>query len=434
MGQKATVAATLAPLLRTALGAQPPIRFEFWDGSTLVPGSESRGTMRIRSKDALSHLVWAPGELGVARAYVSGELEFEGDVFTVLRTLQQSAPNDADLGWDAAVRAVGAAGKLGALTHHPKPPPEEVRPLRGALHTKRRDAAAISHHYDVGNDFYRLVLGASMTYSCARFVGPEDTGYDPANPAVTLENAQRAKHDLICRKLGLRAGMRLLDVGCGWGSMAMHAASTYDAQVVGVTISAEQAELARKRVLEAGLQDRVEIRLSDYRDLRGEEFDAISSIGMFEHVGTKRTGEYFDTLRALLRPEGRLLNHAISSIGGSRMQGRSFIGRYVFPDGELIDVGEVVLAMERSGFEVRDVESLREHYALTLRHWVGNLEKDWDRAVSMVGPGRARIWRLYMAASALGFEDGGLGLHQILGVVPDPQGNAGMPGSRRGWV
>ncbi|MGW0245463.1 class I SAM-dependent methyltransferase [Nocardia goodfellowii] len=432
MGQKATVAATLEPLLRAALGDQPAIRFEFWDGSTIVPG-EPRGTMRVRSKDVLSHLVWAPGELGLARAYVSGELEFEGDVFTVLRTLQQSAPHDADLGWDAAVRAIGAAGKLGALTHHPKPPPEEVRPLRGGLHTKRRDAAAISHHYDVGNDFYRLVLGASMTYSCARFVDADDTGADPANPAVSLDDAQRAKHDLICRKLGLRPGMRLLDVGCGWGSMAIHAASAYDAQVVGVTISNEQAELARKRVIAAGLADRVEIRLSDYRDLRGEQFDAISSIGMFEHVGTKRSGEYFDTLRALLRPQGRLLNHAISSIGGSRMQKRSFIGRYVFPDGELLDVGEVVLAMERAGFEVRDVESLREHYALTLRHWVANLENDWERAVSLVGAGRARIWRLYMAASALGFEDGGLGLHQILGVVPDPQGAAAMPGNRRGW-
>ncbi|MEU8896338.1 cyclopropane-fatty-acyl-phospholipid synthase family protein [Nocardia sp. NPDC048505] len=433
MGNTATVAETLEPLLRTALGDQPAITFEFWDGSSIVSGPDCRGVMRVRSRDALSYLVWAPGELGLARAYVSGELEFEGDVFTVLRTLQQSAPHDADLGWDAALRAVGAAGRLGALAHHPKPPPEEVRPLRGGLHTRRRDAAAISHHYDVGNDFYRLVLGASMTYSCARFVRPDDRGAEPANPTVALADAQRAKHDLICRKLGLRPGMRLLDVGCGWGSMALHAAAAYGAQVVGVTISQEQAELARERVIEAGLRGEIEIRLSDYRDLRGEQFDAISSIGMFEHVGTKRTGEYFDTLRALLRPEGRLLNHAISSIGGSRMQHRSFIGRYVFPDGELIDVGAVVLAMERAGFEVRDVESLREHYALTLRHWVANLENHWDRAVSMVGPGRARIWRLYMAASALGFEDGGLGLHQILGVVPDAHGHAGMPGTRRAW-
>ena len=265
-----------------------------------------------------------------------------------------------------------------------------------------------------------------MTYSCARFV-PDDDG--------SLEQAQSAKHDLICRKLGLaeRSGMRLLDVGCGWGSMAMHAASTYGAQVVGVTISSAQVELARKRVAEAGLADSVEIRLTDYRDLRGEEFDAISSIGMFEHVGSKRAAEYFDTLRALLRPHGRLLNHAISSPGGSVISNRSFIGRYVFPDGELVDVGEVVLAMERAGFEVRDVEALREHYALTLRQWVANLENAWEQAVSLVGEGRARIWRLYMAASALGFEDGGLGIHQVLGVVPEATGNAEMPATRRTW-
>ncbi|MFD4434112.1 class I SAM-dependent methyltransferase, partial [Nocardia sp. NPDC058497] len=177
----------------------------------------------------------------------------------------------------------------------------------------------------------------------------------------------------------------------------------------------------------------VEIRIADYRDLRGEEFDAISSIGMFEHVGTKNAAGYFDTLRALLHPRGRLLNHAISSPGGSIMQNRSFIGRYVFPDGELVDVGEVVLAMERAGFEVRDVEALREHYERTLRCWVANLENAWEQAVSLVGEGRARVWRLYMAASALGFEDGGLGIHQVLGVVPEATGNAEMPATRRAW-
>jgi len=205
------------------------------------------------------------------------------------------------------------------------------------------------------------------------------------------------------------------------------------ARVVGVTISKAQAELARKRVAEADLSDSVEIRLSDYRELRDEQFDAISSIGMFEHVGTKRTAEYFETLRALLRPRGRLLNHAISSVGTSVMGGRSFVGRYVFPDGELIDVGQVVLAMERAGFEVRDVEALREHYALTLRRWVANLEENWKHAVDLAGEGRARVWRLYMAASSVGFQDGSLGLHQVLGVVPDADGDAALPGTRRSW-
>ncbi|NNH70130.1 methyltransferase domain-containing protein [Nocardia uniformis] len=435
MGNKATVAAAFTPLLRTAFGSQPPLRFEFWDGSVVAPADDHPGTMRIRSKEALSHMVWAPGELGLGRAFVSGAVDLEGDIFEVLRALQSAVPGTARLGATGAWQAIGAARRLGALNHRPKPPPEEARPRRGPRHSLRSDAAAISHHYDVGNDFYRLVLGSSMTYSCARFAADNDNGRTPADVTVSLEDAQRAKHDLICRKLGLpeRPGMRLLDVGCGWGSMAIHAASTYGAQVVGVTISRTQAELARKRVSEAGLSANIEIRLSDYRDLHGEQFDAISSIGMFEHVGAKRTAEYFDTLRALLRPEGRLLNHAISSIGGSTMRNRSFVGRYVFPDGELLDVADVVSAMERAGFEVRDVEALREHYALTLRNWVANLEGAWEQAVSLVGEGRARVWRIYMAASALGFEDGGLGLHQVLGVVPGPQGRTGMPGTRRAW-
>jgi cyclopropane-fatty-acyl-phospholipid synthase len=263
-----------------------------------------------------------------------------------------------------------------------------------------------------------------LTYSCARF----------ADPAMSLEQAQESKHELICRKLGLREGrqLRLLDVGCGWGTMAMHAAASCGATVVGITLSEAQAGYARQRVAASGLGDRVEIRVQDYRDLRGERFDAISSVGMFEHVGKLRTAQYFETLRGLLSPEGRLLNHAISEVGGSRLRPWSFFGRYVFPDGELLDVGDVVLAMERAGFEVRDVESLREHYARTLRAWVANLEANWDAAVAKVGLTRARIWRLYMAASVIGFENGGIAVHQVLGVVPDA-GRSGMPLTRSAW-
>jgi cyclopropane-fatty-acyl-phospholipid synthase len=227
--------------------------------------------------------------------------------------------------------------------------------------------------------------------------------------------------------------MRLLDVGCGWGSMALHAAANYDASVVGITLSREQASLARRRVAAAGLDDRVEIRVQDYRDLGGERFDAISSIGMFEHVGKARTAQYFETLRAVLVPGGRLLNHAISEPGGSKLGRWSFFGRYVFPDGELLDVGDSVLAMERAGFECRDVESLREHYALTLRAWVANLESNWDAAVAEAGLARARIWRLYMAGSVNGFEDGGIGVHQVLGVVPAAGGASRMPPTRESW-
>ncbi|MBS2534371.1 class I SAM-dependent methyltransferase [Catenulispora sp. NF23] len=437
MGTVTTVASVFRPLLTAALGTAPPaIRFQFWDGSSLAPADgHTVGAVVLRSKDALGHLVWAPGELGLVRAFVAGDLDFTGDVFTVLRTLQQSAPRDARLGADAAVKALAVAARVGALRQRPDPPAQEAH-QRGRLHSKRRDSKAISHHYDVGNEFYELVLGESMTYSCARFVSDGDDGRSGPDPTMALADAQAAKHDLICRKLGLdrEPGMRLLDVGCGWGSMAIHAATRYGARVVGITISSAQADLARKRVAAAGVSEQVEIRLQDYRDLGGEKFDAISSIGMFEHVGGERTAEYFNTLRALLGPGGRLLNHAISSPGGSRISSRSFIGRYVFPDGELLDAGATAAAMQQAGFELRDVEALREHYALTLRAWVANLQKNWDRAVELVGVGRARVWLLYMSASALGFEDGGIGIHQVLGVVPDETGKADMPASRRSWM
>jgi cyclopropane-fatty-acyl-phospholipid synthase len=417
-------AAAFTPLLQIALGEHLPVRFDFWDGSS-AGDDTGRGTVRVRSADAIRRIMWAPGELGLSRAYVAGDLDMEGDILTLLRTLQSAAPRDARLGLDAAWQAATAARRLGALGLPPSPPPQEARP-RGLRHSKQRDASAISHHYDVGNDFYRLVLGPSMTYSCAKFT--------PA--ATSLQDAQAAKHEAVCRKLGLHdnPGMRLLDIGCGWGSLAMHAAGVHNARVVGVTISQPQAELARKRVVEAGLAGRVDIRVQDYRELGGETFDAVSSIGMFEHVGSAQTATYFSTIRGLLRPHGRLLNHAISSVGGSRISGRSFIGRYVFPDGELIDVGNVVLSMERAGFEVRDTESLREHYARTLRCWVSNLESNWDKAVELVGEARARVWRLYMAGSALGFDDGGISVHQVLGVVPDGDGGSGMPPTRWNWV
>jgi cyclopropane-fatty-acyl-phospholipid synthase len=324
-----------------------------------------------------------------------------------------------------------AAHRLGLIGRPPTPPAEEARP-RGWRHSRRRDAHSISHHYDVGNEFYRLVLGDTMTYSCARFIQPTDH----------LDDAQAAKHELICRKLGLHEhpGMRLLDVGCGWGATAIHAARHHHARVMGITISREQADYAPTVVHNADLDHLVEIRLQDYRDLGqdhrdlgGERFDAISSIDMFEHVGRRRMADYFSTLRSLLTPQGRILNHAISSVGGSRLGRRSFTQRYVFPEGELVDVGDVALAMEAAGFEVRDVESLREHYALTLRHWVANLRAHWAEAVELVGEGRARVWLLYMAASAIGSEDGGLAVHQVLGVVPDQAGHAGMPPTRRDW-
>jgi cyclopropane-fatty-acyl-phospholipid synthase len=419
---RTSVARAVEPLLAATVGAPPPVRFVFWDGS--IAGPDGEVAVHVDSPMAIQRMVWAPGQLGLARAYVAGDLDVRGDVFRVLRALRDATPTDVRFGWRGAVTSLRVAHRLGTLGRPPQPPREEARPF-GRLHSVSRDARVIGHHYDVGNDFYRLVLGPAMTYSCARFTGPD----------VDLPTAQDAKHELVCRKLGLheRADVRLLDVGCGWGSLALHAARHHGARVVGITISQAQAELARQRVADAGVADRVEIRLQDYRDLRGEQYDAIASIGMSEHVGSRRIDRYFTILRDLLAPRGRLLDHAISSTDGSRLSRRSFAGRYVFPDGELLDVADKQLAMERAGLEIRDVESLREHYATTLRHWVANLEANWDAAVAAVGPGRARVWRLYMAGSSIGFADGGLSVYQVLAIQPDDDGDSGMPATRRGW-
>ncbi len=416
-------AAAMEPLLFHFFGGPPPVRVQFWDGTALGPAGGD--TLEVRSRDAVRRLLFSPNELGLARAFVVGDLDFDGDIFEMLALLHAASParirSTSRLPW----QVVRAAYRLGAIGRPIPPPPEEAAP-RGRLHSRRRDAQAVRHHYDVSNDFYAMFLGPSMTYSCARF----------SSDAVTLEEAQESKHDLICRKLGLpdRTGQRILDVGCGWGSLAIHAARHYGANVVGVTLSPEQAQRARERVAALGLDRQVEIRLQDYRDVRDGTFDGIASVGMFEHVGSSKSAEYFGTMRRLVRPEGRLLNHAISSVGGSSIGSRSFIGRYVFPDGELLDVGNVVLAMEKAGFEVRDVESLREHYAKTLRAWVDNLLRHWEAAVSEVGVRRARVWQLYMAASANGFEDGGISVHQVLGVLPTPGGRSGMPPTRSGWT
>ncbi|MFJ2092239.1 class I SAM-dependent methyltransferase [Streptomyces sp. NPDC087901] len=427
----ADAALRLTALAQELLGEPLPVRIRAWDGSE--SGPPGAPVLVIRNRRALRRLLWKPGELGLARAWVAGELDIEGDLYAALDLM-------AGLLWERGGEAkdsvhpvrdpkLRAAAKgllqLAGPWPPPPPPPEEVRRRSGTLHTKRRDKEAISHHYDVGNDFYELVLGPSMVYSCAYW---EDGG--------NLEDAQRDKLDLVCRKLALKEGDRLLDVGCGWGSMAIHAAREYGAHVTGVTLSVEQAAFARKRIAEEGLTDRIEIRVQDYRDVRDGPYDAISSIGMAEHVGSVRYREYADDLYALLKPGGRLLNHQIArrpEKDESAYHVDEFIDAYVFPDGELAPVGRTVATLEEAGFETRDVESLREHYALTLRSWVANLERDWDSAVRMTTPGRARVWRLYMAASALSFEHNKIGVNQILAVRPAEGGGARMPLRARDW-
>jgi cyclopropane-fatty-acyl-phospholipid synthase len=405
---------TLESFITSWLGSDLPVRIEAYDGTRVGP-SDAKTKVIVHSPDALIRLATAPGELGLARAYVAGDISIEGDIYGLLELRRQlpevkvSPAQVAEL-----VRIVGVRN----LRRIP-PPPEEHR-SRGRLHTRRRDAAAISFHYDISNDFYRLVLGPSLTYSCAVFTDPSDT----------LEDAQANKYELISRKLGLEPGMRLLDIGCGWGGMVLHAAQHHGVEAVGVTISEPQAELGRKRVAEAGLSDRVEIRVQDYRDITDGPFDAISSIGMFEHVGMQRLEEYYTRVIDLLTPGGRLLNHAISRTDNARRRlydRPNFTSRYVFPDGQLHEVGTVITALQDGGLEVRHMENLREHYALTLHHWVGNLERNWEAAVAEVGVGRARVWRLYMAASAVLFESDEAHVDQVLAVKPDPTGSGGLP-------
>lgn len=427
MAKTSGVAPRLAKALAIVLGTEEiPIRLRAWDGSEAGPADAP--VIEFRSRRALRRMLWSPGQLGLSRAYVAGEIEAHGDIFAAFAALSSAGkfaepgpfrkPTARELG-TLLTTAVG----LGAVGPNPAPPPEEAKVEKhGRRHSKNRDAAAISHHYDVGNDFYRLVLGPTMVYSCAVY-DSEDS---------SLEAAQEAKLDLVCRKLGLQPGMRVLDVGCGWGSFALHAAERYGVSVVGVTISTEQAELVRKRVADAGLTERVDIRIQDYRDIDDGPFDAISSIGMSEHVGREQLPRYVSQLHSLLRPGGRLLNHAISwNAGPADDDPDSFIPRYVFPDGEMLSLSEVVVELEAGGFEVLDVEALRRHYALTLRAWVRNIEEHWDEAVRLTSAGRARVWRLYMASSALGFENGLTGVNQVLLQKP---GGAEPPLRLRQWT
>jgi cyclopropane-fatty-acyl-phospholipid synthase len=412
-----SAAVRLGAFFGSLLGDPLPLDVELWDGSSLGSG-QAAARVVFRSADALRRVVYAPGELGFARAYVLGEVEVDGDLHAALRLLSAASP-DMAIGWRAWADVARSAVALGVIGRPLPPPPEEAR-LRGRRHSMARDADAVAHHYDVSNEFYRLFLGESMTYSCARFT----------DPARTLEEAQEAKYELVSQKLGLAPGMRLLDVGCGWGGMVMHAASRHEVDAVGITISRQQQDLALKRVAEAGLSDRVEIRFQDYRTMAREQFDAVSSIGMAEHVGRAQLPAYFGALASLLRPTGRLLNHAISTPNGAAFGRRTFINRYVFPDGELPDVAAIVTGMQGHGLDVRDVEGLREHYALTLRCWSSNLEHSWDEACRLVGVRRARVWRLYLAGAAVSFEAAEIGIHQVLGVRLTDQGASGMPLTR----
>jgi cyclopropane-fatty-acyl-phospholipid synthase len=399
-----TLFASPAPLRRELSRALPerPFGVRFWDGSELAPTVADGPVFTVRSPTAIAHLLRAPGQLGLGRAYAAGELEAD-DLDRVIGLLDSfhAPPIDRATRGRLTLAAVRACG----LTRPPRIPASELRP-RGPRHSRERDERAVRHHYDVSNEFFALFLDDSMTYSCALF----------SRGAATLQEAQAAKRELVATKLGLREGERILDVGCGWGSFVIHAAREHGVSALGVTLSPAQAELASRRVAEAGLEDRVEIRVCDYRDLGnvGERFDAIASIGMVEHVGSNRIDEYARVLARLLEPGGRLLNHGIARLRHGDAEAGPFSERYVFPDAAPLHLSRIQLALERAGFETDHVEGLRQDYIDTLSAWIDRLDSNREAAERLAGGERLRVWRLYLRAARNGFRTGFTSIYQVL--------------------
>ncbi|MGB0098824.1 MAG: cyclopropane-fatty-acyl-phospholipid synthase family protein [Nocardioides sp.] len=418
MSKTYTIGQAVEALLRDGM----PVRFTAYDGSTAGPRDAEFG-LNLLNERGLAYIMTAPGDLGLARAYAAGDLELVGvhpgdpyDAFSLLMNhtkFRTPSPGEAL----AMVRSLGFSH-----LRPPPPPPQEHLPrwrraVEGLRHSLQRDAEVIHHHYDVSNTFYEYVLGPSMTYTCAVF---------PTEDA-TLEEAQAHKYDLIARKLGLQPGQRLLDLGCGWGGMVRHAAREYGVHALGVTLSREQASWAQQRIKEDGLDHLAEVRFMDYRQVEESGFDAISSIGLTEHIGVKNYPSYFGWIRDHLKPQGRLLNHCITRYDNRPRATGAFIDRYVFPDGELIGSGTIVSAVQDAGLEVQHEENIRVHYAKTLAGWCRNLRDNWDACVAEVGEGTARVWGLYMAGSRLGFERNEIQLHHVLATKTDETGNSGYP-------
>lgn len=416
-----TTAQRLTRLLTDVLGGPAPVRLRAWDGTE--SGPPQAPVVIVRTRRALRRLLWQPGELGLAEAYISGDIDIEGDIVDVLRALWHSplgrpAPTPALL----AAAVLTAAG-LGALGPRPPAPSGRAR-LRGPRHTTARDRAAISHHYDLSNDFYALLLDPSMAYSCGYWTS-EEPGYD-------LQHAQRDKLELICRKLALRPGARLLDVGCGWGALALYAAEQHKVNVTAVTLAQEQHDAVRARVRARGLEHLVDVRLRHYRDIENGQYEAVSAIEMGEHVGDAEYGSFTALLHRMLAPQGRLLVQQMSR-GSNAPGGGAFIESYIAPDMHMRPVGQTVALLEDAGLEVRSVEAMREHYVRTIFAWHRTLEDRFEDFVALAGQEYARVWRLYLAGGALAFEARRMGVDQILAVRPDASGRTGMPATAAGW-
>ena len=431
------IAARLLSLAEDAMGLKLPIRLRAWDGSEA--GLAGGPVLVIRDKKALRHIMWSPGEIGVARAYVQGYLDVEGGLAEGLRAIWGAVREARAVDPEAAkphlrprviARAAALGLRTGGVGRRPDIPDAESQ-LIGDLHSRERDQAAIAHHYDLSNDFYELILDESMAYSC---------GFH-ATPEMTLAEAQRAKLDLICRKLGLEPGMRMLDIGSGWGSLMLHAAEHYGVRVTGVTLSGEQRDFVMKRATERGVQDRVDVSLRHFRDLEGAgvtagSMDAVASVEMGEHVGEAEYVEFAESIHRYLRPGGRVLIQQMSRSNGRSSDspgGGPFIETYIAPDMHMKPLPTTIGLIHDAGLEIRDVQAMREHYPLTVAAWSRNLEQQWSTAVALVGEEMARVWRLYLAGGALAFEENRMGVDQILAVKPSSTGVSGMPASPKEW-
>lgn len=398
-----TVADRLAALVRDVAGVDLPVRVRAWDGSEAGPPDGP--VLIVRSRRALRRLLWAPGEMGLARAYVTGDIDVDGDLADGLRRAWAISGVRPSLGLRQIRKAAVLAARLGALGPPPKRPQSEAR-LTGRLHTRTRDIAAIAHHYDLSNAFYELLLDQHMAYSSAFYTDDDQS----------LQDAQTAKLDMICRKLDLKRGQRLLDIGCGWGSLILYAAEHYGVNAVGVTLSAEQRDFVAARIAERGLSDRVEVRRQDYRELHSEQgqFDAVGSVEMGEHVGEEQYPTYVDVMYRALKPGGRLLLQQMSRAENTAPGGGPFIEAYIAPDMHMRPLWRTVKFLQDGGFEIRHVEAMREHYVRTAEHWLVTLDSDFDRFVTLQGDEVARVWRLYLVGGALAFEQGRMGVDQVL--------------------
>ncbi|HDO35246.1 MAG TPA: class I SAM-dependent methyltransferase [Nitrospirae bacterium] len=419
-----TVQNSLSFLQRLLSGYHPRnFGVRLWDGTRwdAEPGQPQRFTLVLQHPGAVRKMFWPPSELAMGEAYIYDDFDIEGEIEAIF-PLADYLVNGRHNGASPSLRNIWCLLKLPS-GGSPRVGRQAAR-LRGKRHSIERDRMAVTYHYDVPNAFYKLWLDQRMIYSCAYFATPDDD----------LDTAQQRKLDYICRKLRLRPGQRLLDIGCGWGGLVIYAAQRYGVEAVGITLSRQQAELANERIHEAGLDDQCSVKVCDYRMLdEPEGYDRLVSVGMFEHVGKELLPEYFERSWRLLRPGGVFLNHGIAVNATEPVQHKAtFSDRYVFPDGELLPISTTLEKAEKRGFEVRDVESLREHYALTLRHWVRRLEDHHDEARKVVDEVTYRVWRLFMSGSAYEFRVGRNNVYQTLLVKP-VNGDSGLPLTRADW-